>query len=69
MKNRVNRYDRGCCDHERDARAMGYSSAYAADQDNWGDRDEDPIIIPIDIPKSPAILPTEGKKSDLENRS
>ena len=35
------RYDSGCCDAERDARAMGYRNAREADADNWGNPDAD----------------------------
>lgn len=30
------RHYTGCCDAERDARAMGYRNAREADADNWG---------------------------------
>ena len=33
------RHDSGCCDAERDARAMGYRNASQADADNWGNSD------------------------------
>jgi len=29
-------FNSGCCDAERDARAMGYRNAREADEDNWG---------------------------------